>query len=60
VRGFEFRAAGRQAIDLGWRAAFPDWQPAEEKGDEVQLLPPVCTENLIRVDAVMESPKLAE
>src|ERR1700720_1700085 len=22
--------------------------------------PPVCTENLIRVDAVMESPKLAE
>jgi hypothetical protein len=23
-------------------------------------LPPVCTENLIRVDAVMESPKLAE
>jgi DNA topoisomerase III len=21
VRGFEFRAAGRQPIDLGWRAA---------------------------------------
>ncbi|MGB6401155.1 MAG: DNA topoisomerase [Bradyrhizobium sp.] len=41
VRGFEFRAAGRQPIDLGWRAAFPDWQPAEEKGDEVQLLPPL-------------------
>ena len=39
VRGFEFRAAGRQPIDLGWRAAFPDWQPAEEKGDEAQLLP---------------------
>jgi DNA topoisomerase III len=38
VRGFEFRAAGRQPIDLGWRAAFPDWQPADEKG-EVQLLP---------------------
>jgi DNA topoisomerase-3 len=41
VRGFEFRAAGRQPIDLGWRAAFPDWQPAEEKGDEAQLLPPL-------------------
>ena len=34
VRGFEFRATGRQPIDLGWRAAFPDWQPADEKGDE--------------------------
>jgi DNA topoisomerase-3 len=34
VHGFAFRAAGRQPIDLGWRAAFPDWQPADEKGDE--------------------------
>ena len=41
VRGFEFRAAGRQPIDLGWRSAFPDWQPADEKGDEAQLLPPL-------------------
>jgi DNA topoisomerase-3 len=41
VRGFEFRAAGRQSIDLGWRAAFPEWQPADEKGDEAQLLPPL-------------------
>jgi DNA topoisomerase-3 len=41
VRGFEFRAAGRQPIDLGWRAAFPVWQPADEKGDEAQLLPPL-------------------
>src|SRR6202035_1615987 len=41
VQGFEFRAAGRQPIDLGWRAAFPEWQPAEEKGDEAQLLPPL-------------------
>jgi DNA topoisomerase-3 len=41
VRGFEFRAAGRQPIDFGWRAAFPDWQPADEKGDEAQLLPPL-------------------
>ena len=39
VRGFRFRAAGRQPIDLGWRAAFPEWQPADEKGDEAQLLP---------------------
>src|SRR5471032_1778277 len=39
VRGYAFRAAGRQPIDLGWRAAFPDWQPADEKGDEAQLLP---------------------
>src|ERR1700720_1947086 len=41
VRGFAFRASGRQPIDLGWRAAFPDWQPADEKGDEAQLLPPL-------------------
>src|SRR5450432_797141 len=39
VRGFAFRAAGRQPIDLGWRAAFTDWQPADEKGDDAQLLP---------------------
>jgi DNA topoisomerase-3 len=39
VRSFEFRASGRQPIDLGWRAAFPDWQSADEKGDEAQLLP---------------------
>jgi DNA topoisomerase-3 len=39
VRGFEFRAAGRQPIDLGWRAAYPDWQPDDEKGDGAQLLP---------------------
>ncbi|UGY30453.1 DNA topoisomerase (plasmid) [Bradyrhizobium septentrionale] len=41
VHGFEFRAAGRQPIDLGWRAAFPEWQPADEKGDEAQMLPPL-------------------
>ncbi|WP_338822066.1 MULTISPECIES: type IA DNA topoisomerase [Bradyrhizobium] len=39
VHGFEFRASGRQPIDLGWRAAFPDWRPVDEKGDEAQLLP---------------------
>ena len=32
-------ASGRQPIDLGWRAAFPEWQPADEKGDNAQLLP---------------------
>src|SRR5471032_825627 len=41
LRGFEFRATGRQPIDLGWRAAFPEWQPVDEKGDEAQLLPPL-------------------
>src|ERR1700683_4263011 len=29
VKGFPFRAAGRQPIDLGWRAAFPDWRPVD-------------------------------
>ena len=32
VHGFAFRAAGRQPIDLGWRAAFPDWQPGRREG----------------------------
>ncbi|WP_159351222.1 type IA DNA topoisomerase [Roseomonas harenae] len=39
VRGHAFRAVGRQPIDLGWRAAFPNWQPADEKGEDAQLLP---------------------
>jgi DNA topoisomerase-3 len=39
VRSHPFGAAGRQPISLGWRAAFPDWQPAEEKGEAAQLLP---------------------
>ncbi len=39
VHGHPFRAVGRQPIELGWRAAFPDWQPAEETGDDAQLLP---------------------
>ncbi len=34
-----FRATGRQPIELGWRAAFPDWQPQEERGVDAQLLP---------------------
>jgi len=39
VGGFPFKATGRQHIDLGWRAAFPEWRPADEKGDDAQLLP---------------------
>jgi DNA topoisomerase-3 len=39
VGGFPFKATGRQPIDMGWRAAFPEWQPSEEKGDDAQLLP---------------------
>jgi len=39
VGGHVFRATGRQPIELGWRAAFPDWQPAEERGEDAQLLP---------------------
>ena len=50
VRGFAFRAAGRQPIDLGWRAAFPDWQPAEEKGDEAQLLPALRNGEIARLE----------
>ena len=39
VRGFEFRATGRQPIEAGWRAAFPDWRPDEDKGEAAQALP---------------------
>jgi DNA topoisomerase III len=39
VCGHRFGAAGRQPIELGWRAAFPEWQPADEKGEDAQLLP---------------------
>jgi DNA topoisomerase-3 len=56
VRGFEFRAAGRQPIDLGWRAAFPEWQPADEKGDEAQLLPPLRN----GVTARLQDPKIED
>jgi DNA topoisomerase-3 len=34
-----FHATGRQPLEAGWRAAFPDWTPASEKGDEAQDLP---------------------
>ena len=41
ARGFEFRATGRQPIEPGWRAAFPDWKPDDEKGEAAQALPPL-------------------
>ena len=39
VGGFAFRASGRQPIEAGWRAAFPDWTPEDEKGEAAQPLP---------------------
>ena len=39
VRGFEFRAVGRQPVEAGWRDAFPGWQPEEEKDAAAQALP---------------------
>ncbi len=39
VRGFEFRAGGRQLIEAGWTDAFPDWRPGEGKSEEAQVLP---------------------
>src|SRR5712691_5659778 len=50
VRGFAFRAAGRQPIELGWRAAFPDWQPTDEKGDDAQLLPALRNGEIVRLE----------
>ena len=49
VKGFAFRAAGRQPIDLGWRAAFPDWRPADEKGEEAQWLPALQNGEIARL-----------
>ena len=39
VHGFEFRAAGRQQVEAGWRDAFPGWQPDDEKDAAAQALP---------------------
>ena len=50
VRGFAFRVAGRQPIDLGWREAFPDWQPADEKSDDAQLLPALRNGEIARLE----------
>lgn len=55
VRGHPFGAAGRQPIEFGWRAAFPDWQPAGEKGDDAQLLPSLRNGDTARPrDALVE------
>jgi DNA topoisomerase-3 len=46
ANGFPFKATGRQPLELGWRAAFPEWQPADEKGDDAQLLPVMKNDEL--------------
>jgi DNA topoisomerase III len=51
-----FEAAGRQPIEFGWRAAFPDWQPTGEKGDDAQLLPSLRNgETALLRDALVEN-----
>jgi hypothetical protein len=46
-------------VDMGRKDAVP--MSVGERVEAGQIvLQPVCTENLIGVDAVMESPKLAE
>src|SRR5664279_4213878 len=55
VQAYPFRAAGRQPIEPGWRAAFPDWQPAEETSEDAQLLPPLTHgETALLRDAAVE------
>ncbi len=56
VKGFPFKAIGRQPIELGWRAAFPEWQPADEKGDAAPLLPAMRDGETARLhDPVVET-----
>ncbi|MCR0983601.1 type IA DNA topoisomerase [Roseomonas populi] len=56
VKGHVFRAVGRQPIELGWRAAFPNWQPADEKGEDAQLLPALRDGEAARLhDAMVEA-----
>ncbi|WP_245214717.1 type IA DNA topoisomerase [Pararoseomonas indoligenes] len=55
VRGHAFRATGRQPIEMGWRAAFPNWQPADEKGEDAALLPTLRDGEATRLhDAAVE------
>jgi len=50
-----FRAVGRQPVEMGWRAAFPDWTPAEERGEEAGLLPALRDGEAARLrDAAVE------
>ena len=56
VRGHRFGASGRQPIELGWRAAFPEWQPADETGEDAQLLPSLRHGEVVLLnDAVVEN-----
>ena len=50
VDSFAFHATGRQPIELGWRAAFPEWQPADEKGEEAQLLPALRDDEIAQLE----------
>ncbi|MGI4977905.1 MAG: type IA DNA topoisomerase [Janthinobacterium lividum] len=55
VAGHLFRASGRQPIEAGWRAAFPDWLPAEERGEDAQALPALRDGEPVRLqDAAVE------
>ena len=55
VAGHLFRASGRQPIEAGWRAAFPDWLPAEERGEDAQALPRLRDGEPVRLhDATVE------
>ena len=55
VHGHAFLASGRQPIEAGWRAAFPDWRPAEERGEDAQPLPVLRHGETARVtEAVVE------
>jgi DNA topoisomerase-3 len=49
VHGHAFRATGRQSIELGWRAAFPQWRPAEERGEDAQPLPALRHGEVVRL-----------
>jgi DNA topoisomerase III len=56
VRGHPFGAAGRQPTEFGWRAAFPDWKPSGEKGEDAQLLPSLRNgETALLRDALVEA-----
>ena len=55
VRGFEFRATGHQPIEAGWRDAWPDWRPDQEKGEAAQVLPVLKDRETARLsDPVIE------
>ena len=57
VCGHLFGTAGRQPIDLGWRAAFPDWQPADEKSEDAQLLPLLKNDEMALLNDVLVEDK---